>query len=98
MALELSNPNFKLNVTSTLKNVLTDEGEASVPHLSLNHSPNLTEGIGDNQLNRSWESKSRVLETGAQDVFNLRTMEGQTLVQVPAGMVLDSLSLSTKLC
>jgi len=76
MVLQVSNPVFQLRMTGSLQNVLTDGSTTQVSQPSLNHKPTLTSGFGAGQINRVWESKSRVLAADDQEIFDLYDMVG----------------------
>lgn len=72
MARTLENAKLTIKSTGNLKNTLSDSsGTTTINHPSLNYEASLTNGVGSNQANRSWQILSQALNSGASRTFDL---------------------------
>ncbi len=75
-------------MTANVQNLLDDlpRRNAAVAHPNLSYAPSLTNGLGDNQANRGWQSTNRPLANGATETLDLYDFAG---TDIGAGVGLD---------
>jgi len=71
MVRSLSSPAFKLSLTATLRNTLSDGTVATAPEPNCSESLVLSNGVGDNQANRGWMSENLAIASGAQETLDI---------------------------
>ena len=88
MARSISTPKIILKITGTYRNTLTDGKVVSVAQPSMDYNPTMTTGIGDNQMNRVWQTENVTLTNNTQIIYDLYDMSG---IDIGAGAGLDAL-------
>jgi len=91
MVRQMSSISVSFKSSGTLQNVLDDNTGPSVNHPAFSFTKSgtaITNGIGNNQANRSWQSKDRAIVGGASETLDLYDMAG---VDIGAGAGLDGL-------
>jgi len=84
-----------LRFSSSVRNTLDDDITVSVTHPNLNYNPSLSNGLGNNQANRGWQSTDRTLASGATETLDLYDMAS---IDIGAGAGLDGLGQSFSPC
>jgi hypothetical protein len=85
--ISLSSLKLVLKLTATLQNTLTSGAVVSIAQPDLQFTPSLTNGVGANQANRSWQY-SGVLGITDAITLNLYSLEG---IDIGAGVAKDAL-------
>ncbi len=89
MARTLDNGKLTVKLNGNLKNTLDDaSGTTTVTHPSLNYEMALSNGVGSNQGNRSWQILSQTLNSGASRTFDLYDLD---TVNIGAGLGRDGI-------
>jgi len=91
MARQMDSMSISFKVNGTLKNVLDDGTGPSINHPSFSFTKSgtaLSNGINDNEADRSWQSKDRTILSGVTETLDLYDLAG---VDIGAGAGLDGL-------
>ena len=91
MARQMDSMSISCKVSGTLKNVLDDATGPSINHPSFSFTKSgtaLSNGIGNNQANRAWQSRSRTIVGAGSETLDLYDLAG---VDIGAGAGLDGL-------
>lgn len=91
MTRQMDSMSISFKVNGTLKNVLDDGTGPSINHPSFSFTKSgtaLSNGIGNNQANRAWQSRSRTIAGAGSETLDLYDLAG---VDIGAGAGLDGL-------